>query len=141
MATDALLYAEADCGTVVEDSSLLSFTKIGPGLDCSHAVAGFERLAHLPRAVEVEIADPRLLTMVSPSPARRATTHAFALAGFITRALPGLFRSAPSELPSAGESDAIAPEVQSSIERMRSARRDESALEPTFEKVRSLLHL
>ena len=134
-------YAEADCGSVVEDSSLLPFSKLGPGLDCSQAVAGFERLAHLPRAVEVEILDPRLLAVLSPSPARRATTHAFALVGFVARALPALFRPAPSEVPSAAESDAIAPEVQSSIEQMRTARRDQSAPEPTFDKVRSLLHL
>lgn len=133
-------YAEADCGTVVEDSSLLPFSKLGPGLDCAHAVAGFQRLAHLPRKVDVEIADPRLLTVLSPSPSRRATTDAFALAGLLARALPTLLRRAPSE-PSLGESDAIAPEVQSSIEKMRSSRREESAPEPTFEKVRSLLHL
>lgn len=133
-------FAEADCGTVVEDSSLLPFSKIGPGLDCTNSVAGFQRLAHLPRKVEVEIADSRLLAALSPSPARRTTTDAFALAGLITRALPTLLRRAPSE-PSFADSDAIAPEVQSSIEKMRSARREESAPEPTFEKVRSLLHL
>jgi carbonic anhydrase/acetyltransferase-like protein (isoleucine patch superfamily) len=134
-------YAEADCGSVVEDSSLLPFAKLGPGLDCSQAVAGFERLAYLPRAVEIEIFDPRLLTVVSPSPARRASTQAIALVGFVARSLPALFRSAASEVPRAAESDAIAPEVQSSIEKMRSARREESSPEPTFDKVRSLLHL
>lgn len=134
-------YSEADCGSVVEDSSLLPFAKLGPGLDCAHAVAGFQRLAHLPRAVEVEISDPRLLAELSPSPARRSAAQAFALAGFVTRAIPALLRPAESGLSSAGESDAIAPEVQSSIEKIRSARHDETAPEPTFEKVRSLLNL
>jgi hypothetical protein len=136
-------FAEADCGAVVEDSSLLPFTKLGPGLDCAHSVAGFQKLAHLPRAVEIEIADSRLLAAISRSPARRAAQHASVLAGLLARALPTVFSSAPAPVPAHAGSDGelIAPDVQSSIEKLKSARREEPASEPSFEKIRSPLHL
>lgn len=64
-------HAEVDCGTVVENSSVLPFSYIGAGLDICHAVVGFRRLAHLLRKIEVEIADRRLLSMKTSNAPRR----------------------------------------------------------------------
>ena len=61
-------HAEVDCGTVVENSTVLPFTYVGAGLDVMHSVVGFRRLSHLLRNVEVEISDDKLVGM-SPASA------------------------------------------------------------------------
>jgi len=50
-----------DCGTVVEDSSVLGNTSIGIWLDLCHAVVSGNRLLNLEREVLIEILDPRVL--------------------------------------------------------------------------------
>lgn len=59
-------HAEIDCGTVVENSTVLPYTYIGAGLDVMHSVVGFRRVCNLPLNAEVEISDARL---VGSSPA------------------------------------------------------------------------
>ena len=53
---------EGDCqidyGTVVEDSSILSNTYVGIGLDLSHSIVDGNHLMNLERGVTLEIADP-----------------------------------------------------------------------------------
>jgi len=56
-------HAQVDCGTVVEDSTLLPFTCVGAGLEVAHSVSGFYRLIDLPRRTEVEIKDGKILGM------------------------------------------------------------------------------
>lgn len=90
-------YAEVDCGTVVEDSTVLPFTCLGAGLDLAQSIAGFGRIAHLPRKVEVEIADPRLLAMRPVSPARRAAGNLVSMASLLLRSLPAVLSPSPSE--------------------------------------------
>jgi NDP-sugar pyrophosphorylase family protein len=60
--------AEIDCGTVVENSTILPFTYVGAGLDVMHSVVGFRRISHLVRDVEVEVND-RKLVGISPATA------------------------------------------------------------------------
>jgi len=50
--------SHVDCGTVVEDSSILSGTYIGIGLDLSHSIAYGTHLVHLNHDVMLEITDP-----------------------------------------------------------------------------------
>lgn len=76
-------HAEVDCGTVLEDTSVLPYTYVGAGLDASHAVAGFGTIAHLRRQAEVEIADPRLLGTVAVSASWRMIKNAAALASYL----------------------------------------------------------
>lgn len=64
-------HAEVDCGSVIEASALLPFSYVGAGLDVCHSVAGFRRIAHLQHNLEVEIADPKLLSQISTSASRR----------------------------------------------------------------------
>ena len=90
-------YAEVDCGTVVEDSTVLPFSCLGAGLDLAQSVAGFGSIAHLPRNVEVEIADPRLLAMRPVSPARRAAGNLVSMASLLLRSLPAVLSPSPSE--------------------------------------------
>jgi len=78
-------HAEVDCGTVVENSTLLPFTRLGAGLDVMHSVVGFHRLAHLIRNTEVEITDAKLVDMVPISPVSRLAGSTAALFAFIPK--------------------------------------------------------
>lgn len=76
-------HGDVDCGTVVENSSVLPFTRVGAGLDVMHAVVGFRRLAHLRQNVEVEIADEKFVGMVPLTPLSRLAGSTAALFAFI----------------------------------------------------------
>ena len=71
--------AEVDCGTVVENSTVLAFTYVGAGLDVMHSVVGLRHLSHLLRNVEVEISDGKL---VGISALRAVSRIAGSTAGF-----------------------------------------------------------
>lgn len=84
-------HAEVDCGTVLEDTSILPYTYVGTGLDAAHAVAGFGKICHLRRRAEVEIADPRLLGTVAVSATWRMMKNAASLAAYLpVQAVRGL---------------------------------------------------
>jgi NDP-sugar pyrophosphorylase family protein len=50
-----------DCGTVIEDSSILSDTHVGISVDVCHAVVNGNKLLNLERGVLLEIADPDVM--------------------------------------------------------------------------------
>jgi hypothetical protein len=54
-------HAEVDCGTVVENSTVLPYTYVGAGLDVMHSIVGFSQISHLVRDVAVEIQDRKLV--------------------------------------------------------------------------------
>ena len=58
-------YAQVDCGTVVENSTVLPYVYLGSGLDLAHSVAGNGHIANLRRNATVPVADPKLLGAVS----------------------------------------------------------------------------
>ncbi len=96
-------HSEVDCGTVVENSTLLPFTRLGAGLDVMHSVVGFRRLAHLVRNVEVEITDAKLIDMVPVSAISRLAGSTAALFAFLPKQIyRGL--SAPSQREKPAES-------------------------------------
>ncbi len=78
-------HSVVDCGTVVEDASVLPHTYIGAGLDVTHSVVGLQRLAHLQRNVEVEITDTKLIGQTSRYAPLRVLGSAAALAGFLPK--------------------------------------------------------
>lgn len=53
--------SQIDYGTVVEDSSVLSDTYVGIGLDLSHSIVDGNYLANLRHEVTLEISDPAIL--------------------------------------------------------------------------------
>jgi len=86
-------HAEVDCGTVLEDTTVLPYTYVGTGLDAAHAVAGFGRIVQLRRQTEVEIADSRLLGTVTASATWRTVKSAASLAAYLpVQAVRGLLR-------------------------------------------------
>jgi hypothetical protein len=85
-------HAEVDCGTVVEDSTVLPFTCVGAGLDVMHSVVGFRRLTHLMRNAEVEISDATLVGMAPISAVSRLAGSTAALFAFLPKQIyRGLF--------------------------------------------------
>ena len=78
-------HAEVDCGTVVENSTVLPYTYVGAGLDVMHSVVGFRRLCHLVRNVEVEISDRKLVGMPAMSAVSRLAGSTAALFAFLPK--------------------------------------------------------
>ena len=78
-------HAEVDCGTVVENATVLPFSRIGAGLDVMHSVVGFQRIAHLALNSEVEISDARLVGMAPFSSLSRLAGSAAALFAFLPK--------------------------------------------------------
>jgi hypothetical protein len=52
---------EIDCGTIVENSTILPSTYLGPGLHVSNCLISGSRLIHLNRSLDVELGDTGLL--------------------------------------------------------------------------------
>jgi NDP-sugar pyrophosphorylase family protein len=76
-------HCSVDCGTVVENATLLPYSQVGPCLDLSHSVAGERRIVHLKKNISTEIYDGRMLNSLSASPARRLLTFAGSLFSFM----------------------------------------------------------
>ena len=79
-------HAEVDCGTVVENSTLLPLSTVGAGLDVTNSVLGFSRIWNLKRDIEVPIEDSRLIGMLRSAP-HRVVSNAARLAFFLPRIL------------------------------------------------------
>ena len=89
-------HAQVDCGTVAENSSVLSHCYVGAGLDLAHSVAASGRIANLLRDVNIEIYDPKLVGSALGSPLERLARAATELAIYIPRqAWRGMFGKAP----------------------------------------------
>ena len=95
-------HAEVDCGTVIENSTVLPFSYVGAGLDLAHSIAGMGRIVNLHRDVTVTIVDPKLVASMSVASGKRLiTTAADALTYLPRLAFQGMFaraKTAPSDL-------------------------------------------
>jgi carbonic anhydrase/acetyltransferase-like protein (isoleucine patch superfamily) len=112
-------HAEVDCGTVVENSSLLPFARVGAGLDVMHSVVGFRRLAHLRQNVEVEISDEKFVGMVPLTAVSRLAGSTAALFAFLPMQIyRGLFassqRNSAAKIPECPE-DATGAALKASV--------------------------
>lgn len=91
-------HAQIDCGTVVENCTVLPYTTIGAGLDLAHSVAGMGRIINLRRGVAVQVVDPHLLGQISESIGERM---AVAAGHWPRRIWRGLFGDAGRQEPAA----------------------------------------
>ena len=82
-------HAQIDCGTVVENCTVLAYSSVGACLDLAHAVAGLSQIVHLRRGVVIEVADKKLLGQVSPTIGERLVSSALQLPQKIWRGLVG----------------------------------------------------
>jgi hypothetical protein len=95
-------HAEVDCGTVIENSTVLPFSYVGAGLDLAHSIAGMGCIVNLHRDVTVTIVDPKLVASMSVASGKRLiATAADALTYLPRLALQGMFargKATPSDL-------------------------------------------
>jgi hypothetical protein len=107
-------HAEIDCGTVVENSTVLPYTYIGAGLDVMHSVVGFHRLSHLIRKVEVEISDRKLVGMPAVGVLSRLAGSTAALFTFLPKVIYRGFFS-PSHSGSAADTPECSEEQAAAL--------------------------
>jgi NDP-sugar pyrophosphorylase family protein len=74
-------HAQVDCGSVVENSSVLPYCYVGAGLDLAHSVTGMRQIANLRRDVTVEVPDPKLIGLISATSGKNFLSSA---ADFLT---------------------------------------------------------
>jgi len=85
-------HAEVDCGTVVENSTVLPFSYVGAGLDLAHSIAGMGSIVNLHRDVTVTIADRKLLGSTSVAAGKRFVTSAAEAITYLPKlAFQGIF--------------------------------------------------
>jgi hypothetical protein len=91
-------HAEVDCGTVIENSTVLPFSYVGAGLDLAHSIAGMGRIVNLHRDVTVTIVDPKLVASISVASGKRLITSAADALTYLPRlAFQGMFGAAKAE--------------------------------------------
>jgi len=91
-------HAQVDCGSVVENSTLLPYSCVGAGLDLAHSVVGMNHIANLHRDVTVEIMDPKLIAMTSETAGRRFISSAAEFFTYVPRmAWQGMFAAKPQQ--------------------------------------------
>ena len=93
-------HAVVDCGTVVENSTVLPFSYVGAGLDLAHSVAGMGKIINLRRDVTVAIGDPKLIATMPMSSGTRLFSSAAEVITYLPRlAWQGMFASAKAPEP------------------------------------------
>jgi hypothetical protein len=93
-------HAVVDCGTVIENSTVLPFSYVGAGLDLAHSVAGMGRIINLRRDVTVEIGDPKLIAAMPVTSGTRLFGSAADLLTYLPRlAWQGMFASTKTPEP------------------------------------------
>jgi len=102
--------AFVDCGTVLENATVLPSSYVGAGLDVSHAVIGFRRIAHLHRKIEIEVHDRRLLALAPKAAIWRVAGLAAAAMEFLRRGWSPDRAPVPVSAPELPPQIAIEPE-------------------------------
>ena len=77
-------HVEIDCGTVVDNSSVLPMTTVGAGLDVANSVIGFSHIWNMKRNVVVKVEDRQLIGILHGAP-RRVLTNAAAIAVYLPK--------------------------------------------------------
>ena len=76
-------HSSVDCGTVIEDTSLLPFAAVGAGLDLANTVVGGRQVVDLERNVAVEIHDRTLVDELAHNAGVRVLSKAASLASYL----------------------------------------------------------
>lgn len=74
-----------DCGSVVEESTLLPLSYLGAGLDLSHSVLGSNRIYSARHKAELEVEDAQLVSTLPNTSVLRTLSYAANLISFVPR--------------------------------------------------------
>ena len=77
-------HSEIDCATVIDNSSVMPYTRVGAGLDVEYSVVGFQQVHSIKHQVTVEIEDPRLIGATTT----QFSARTLAAAGWLLSLLP-----------------------------------------------------
>jgi hypothetical protein len=123
-------HACVDCGTVVENTSVLPYATVGAGLDLSRAVVGHKRIFDLKRNVEVPIEDPTLISEQAHNAGLRIMAKAASLATYVPLQFwRGITARNRIKTPPACTSDVPAGVIQESMPKTRGRLRPELVME------------
>lgn len=100
--------SEVDCATVIDNSSVMPYTRVGAGLDVEYSVVGFRQVHSIKRKVSVEIEDPRLIGATTTQFSARTLTAAGWLLSLLPNALWKLLFE-PSQAALGAASKALGP--------------------------------
>jgi hypothetical protein len=93
-------HAQVDCGSVVENSTVLPYCYVGAGLDMAHSVAGMRQIANLRRDVTVEVPDPKLIDLISITSGKNFLQSAADFLTYLPRvAMHGIFSGGKQAQP------------------------------------------
>jgi hypothetical protein len=93
-------HAQVDCGTVVENASLLPYSYIGAALELAHSVAGFSCIWNLRRDCAVRISDSKLLRHLVASSRNRLLSSTAELVTYLPKQFwRGIFGPSPAPNP------------------------------------------
>jgi hypothetical protein len=93
-------HAQVDCGTVVENASLLPYSYIGAALELAHSVAGFSCIWNLRRDCAVRISDAKLLHHSVASSRNRLLSSTAELVTYLPKQFwRGIFGPSPAPNP------------------------------------------
>jgi hypothetical protein len=81
-------HAEVDCATVIDNSSVLAYTRVGAGLDVECSLVGLNQVHSLQRNTTVVIEDPYLIG----STATHFSAPLLNVAGWFASFMPGILR-------------------------------------------------
>lgn len=74
-----------DCGTAVDNSTVLPFSHMGPALDLCNSILSLQHITNLTRNVLVTIEDPNLVRSVSQTASVRLLEHTAELISYLPR--------------------------------------------------------
>jgi len=89
-------HSEVDCATMIDNSSVMPYTRVGAGLDVEYSVVGFRQVHSLQRNATVDIADPHLVGAATTLFAARVYTAV----SWILHFIPDVLWQSLSKLPS-----------------------------------------
>jgi|SRR5579859_931967 len=93
-------HAQVDCGSVVENASVLPYCYVGAGLDLAHSVAGMRQVANLRRDVTVEVPDPKLIDLIPATSGKNLLHSAADFLTYLPRvAMQGIFSGGKQPQP------------------------------------------
>jgi hypothetical protein len=102
-------HSEVDCATVIDNSSVMPYTRIGAGLDVEYSVVGFQQVHSMLRQVTVEIEDPRLIGATTTQFSARTLTFAGWLLGLLPNVLWNFLFEPTPEAVLESASNALGP--------------------------------
>jgi len=80
-------HSEVDCASVIDNSSVMPYTRVGAGLDVEYSVVGFQQVHSTQRQVTVEFEDARLIGATTTRFSARTLTAAGWLLGLLPNVL------------------------------------------------------